>query len=141
MNAFQSARETASAMLRDEVVKNASGVRCQALLRARRAMLIADVACGDWGPSDDGYMPGFVDAGYIADGIDYPISMPILPDAEWADAVVERSRVALDFLRVRVEKWSLIVEESVDGGYGDDGLGRRLHYELLLYGYGDKGND
>ena len=44
MSVFQSARETASAMLRDEVVKNAIGVRCQALLRARRAMLMDEVA-------------------------------------------------------------------------------------------------
>jgi len=139
MSAFQSARETASKMLRDEVVKNASGVRCQALLRARRAMLIADVACGEWGPSDDGFCA--VDAGDIAYGIEYPATMPVLPDAEWADAVVERSRVDRDFLRVRVEKWTMIVEESFDGGYGDDGRGCRLHYELLLYGYGDKGND
>lgn len=139
MRTITEAREITAALLDGAARKAPRSVQREALARAARAMRLAEIACGEWGPTDDGYEAGAgMDAIDIAEELeadkDSPRAMESLENGDWNAATIERSRIDRDYLRICVGPLVLIVEQSVDGGYGDDGTGFRQSHEIRLHG-------
>lgn len=123
------ALDTYRAMLGGALSVNARSIEAQAFRKVVNAIEFAEVVMGAWRP--------FREASAIdwAEALEEDRHEATCPtQEEWEAATLEVSAVNDSMFRIVVGDRVWIVERSVEGGYGDDGLGVRDSFDLVVEG-------
>lgn len=123
------ALDTYRAMLRGALSVNGRSIEAQAFRKVVNAIEIAGVVTGGWRPFRE------VSAIDWAEALEEGRHEATCPtQEEWEAATLEVSAVDDSMFRIVVGDRVWIVERSVEGGYGDDGLGVRDSFDLVVEG-------
>jgi len=114
-------------------------IEYRALTEISLGIRLAQVVVGAWGPVADGDDPYCDLTASELDEIMEESGERLMhwpADPDFDSAKLDRSRVDREYLRLTAGDRQFLIQEDVDGGYGDDGSRCRMSYHLRLCGDG-----